>query len=67
MDVSKLRPTTWEVREPLRYGSRHVDFYPTEADARENAERLSREKYNGIGLTVVTKSRTIYIDHDDEN
>lgn len=56
---------TWDVRVPLRYGSKSVAVRPTEAAAREFAEFLAREQYDNAGLQIHTRTRTIYIDHED--
>lgn len=58
------RDKSWEVREPLRYGSRHVSWHPTEGDARLAAETLAAK--HGVGLQIHTRSRVIYIDHPEE-
>ena len=55
----------WEVRLPLRYGSRHHAYFLDEQTARAEAEKIAREKYDDAGLTIITRSRTVYIDHDD--
>lgn len=65
MPTKTVTPDTWEVREPLRYGSRHVSFHATETEARADAEELASRKYPGHGLQIHTKRRVIYIDHDD--
>lgn len=65
MQTRTVAPEQWEVREPIRYGSRHVSFHETESEAREKAEQLLAAKYPGHGLQIHTKRRTIYIDHED--
>jgi hypothetical protein len=56
----------WEVRSPLRYGSKHVGYFPSEADARSAAVKLSIKDYDGAGLQIHTAKRCVYIDHNDD-
>ena len=59
--------TIWDVRTPLRYGSKSVAKFPYETDAREFAERYGNARVEGFaGLQIHTKTRTVYIVQDDE-
>lgn len=57
--------TGWEVRTPLRYGSKSHSIWRDEATARAQAEKVAREEYDGAGLQIHTAKRIIYVDHDD--
>ena len=57
---------TWELRSPLRYGSKHVGMFASEDDARRAAEKLIAKKFKGHGVQVHTRARVVYIDHGDD-
>jgi hypothetical protein len=55
---------TWELRRPLRHGSKHVGMFESEAAARIAAEKLIAKDFPGHGIIVV--GRVVYIDHGDD-
>lgn len=57
--------TRWEVRTPRRWGSEHHSWHATETEARALAERLARDKFGGVWLTILTRTHTTHVDHDD--
>ena len=60
--------TGWDVRTPLLYGSRFLASYPSEAEARDYAERYGKAQVEGFdGLQIHTKTRTVFIVQDDVN
>lgn len=52
---------TWELRRPLRYGSKHVGMFESEVAARIAAEKLIARDFPGHEIIVV--GRVVYIDH----
>ena len=58
--------TQWEVRTPLRYGSKFAASYPSETEARAFAEDLAKREYGGAGLQIHTQPRVIYIERLDD-
>ncbi len=55
---------TWELRRPLRYGSKHVGMFESEDAARAAAAKLIAKHFHGHGVIVV--GRVVYIDHGDD-
>lgn len=56
----------WEVRAPLRHGSRLVGYYVSEEAARRAASEIEARHFPGAGLQIHTKSRVVYINHTDD-
>jgi hypothetical protein len=53
----------WQVRAPLRWGSRHVSSHETEAEALAVAKKLAADEHPHSELLTDRMSRVIYI-HD---
>ena len=61
-----IRASRWEVRVPLRYGSKRVAYYADERTARNAAEQIEATRYPGVGLQIHTNTRTIYVNHPED-